>query len=378
MATKYFKYAFAVDGTTIAIPNTGANPGDVSYQYGFTSYYEDALGTDPNALPIPRPQSNDLYFDITSNIQQYQQYGNPELITSADNSPDGAFPYPLYATVFYDAGNGLQLWENQVAANTTLPGVDSTWLLANVASVGNPPGTIIDFGGIALPGGYLPTDGTAQLRASYPNLFAALTSVQSCVLTGSNPAFTVANLFGLYVGMKVESSLISSTICVITAINTGTNQVTVSVAPSGSGTVNVRFFQWDNGNGTTTFNVPFLTGYVTAGQGGAGIPVDSGSIAAPGQRGGLAARQLVANNLPEHTHATSSASVTFTGIIYDKIGGGAPNLLGGNGGNAHPISNSNLPSMTSTVSVTVGNNTTTNTGFNVVQPTAITYKLVKT
>jgi microcystin-dependent protein len=37
-----------------------------------------------------------------------------------------------------------------------------------------PPGTILEFGGVAVPAGFLPCDGTLVSRAQYPRLFAAI------------------------------------------------------------------------------------------------------------------------------------------------------------------------------------------------------------
>jgi len=91
--------------------------GTVSYEDGWTPDYNLEQGVDPNAKDIPRDQSNELFFDVTDNIKQYQEHAIPEFINTADN---GGFPFPYdeFAQVIFTDGN---VYESNVAANTDTP-----------------------------------------------------------------------------------------------------------------------------------------------------------------------------------------------------------------------------------------------------------------
>jgi hypothetical protein len=67
-----------------------------------------------------------------------------------------------------------------------------------VANGANPPGTIISFGGVNAPSGYLPCLGGAYLIASYPRLYAAIGSYWN---TTTIPAdqFQVPNLYDMFI-----------------------------------------------------------------------------------------------------------------------------------------------------------------------------------
>lgn len=166
---KYFIFPFATAGDKLAIPDASVgNP--VSYQDGWGPYYELDLLTDPLALPIPRDQTNQLYYDITLGIQQYQTHGVPDFITTADNlgSP---FPYDIYAQVRYDDGSGFKIYENRVNGNITLP-TDPSWVVISGNPV--PAGIILPYGGGVVPDGFLLCNGALVLRATYPALYTAI------------------------------------------------------------------------------------------------------------------------------------------------------------------------------------------------------------
>lgn len=170
---KYFVYPFANTGDKTPIPEPTQGGGQVSYNQGWGPYYQLDLLTDPNALPIPRDQSNQLYYDITLAIQQYQQNGIPDFITTADNlgSP---FAYPKYAQVRYDDGSGVKVYENQVAGNTALPS-DPSWLVISGSPV--PAGIMVPYAGATVPPGYLLCDGSAISRTTFAALFTAIGTV---------------------------------------------------------------------------------------------------------------------------------------------------------------------------------------------------------
>ena len=379
-AIPFFLYPFATVGDVPSsvppIPNTGSDSDPVNYQNGWTVPYEYPT-TNPSYLPVPRTSFNQVLLDITSALQQYQWQGTPLFVLPVNGGPNG---YLKYSYVIYDAGAGVQVWESQVGTtgspNTSVPGADVNWLLVSGNAQGIQPGTINDFAGFIPPSNALLCDGTDYARATYVNLFNAICPVLSCTTVSSSAVITVPSSQGMFPGMIIESANFTGA-AVITLIGSSTS-ITVNKTANTSSTVNVRFFSWGNGDGSTTFNVPNLNGRVTAGSdfGGTGLPPESGTLnnTCPGQITGAAARQIVATNLPTHTH-TSSATSAITGITKDKTGSSSTYMITGNQGDQHAFS-SGLPNVTVTTSVTVGNNTTTNAAFDIVQPTAIVCKII--
>jgi microcystin-dependent protein len=65
---------------------------------------------------------------------------------------------------------------------------------SSLAQVLNPPGTIISFAGTACPSGYLATDGSSYLTATYNNLFTEI----SYTYGGSGANFSVPNTSGVF------------------------------------------------------------------------------------------------------------------------------------------------------------------------------------
>lgn len=138
MTRKYFKYAFGVDGDLTAVPNLVTGDGSVSYQQGFGPDYQADYPTDPDALPVPRTQSNQLYFDITQAIQQIQSDGFNLWISASDNGAV-AFSYRLGAIVIYTDG---QYYQSNKAANVDEPTAGAgaiSWQLLPVIQQGVAP-----------------------------------------------------------------------------------------------------------------------------------------------------------------------------------------------------------------------------------------------
>lgn len=351
---KFFVYPFGTSGDKTAIPNTGSSTGAVNYQYGWTPPYEAELGVDPGALPIPRDESNELYYQITLAIQQYQTLGVPDWITSSDNlgSP---YPYAIFARVRYDAGSGFQVYENQVAANTATPGADNTWRIISGPDANIPTGTIIDFGGPLAPTGFLVCDGSAISRTTYAALLTAITNTQNGTTTNLSAVVTgLTDTSWMYEGMKIEGTGIPSGTSILT-IDSGT-QITMDANATASATVPIQFFPWSNGNGTTTFNVPDLRRRTTIGTGGSATTIIDNKV---GTIGGEEAHAQTVNELATHNHAPATGGSSV--FVVDQSSG--PISLGGGGTN------------------TVGELTTGDTGngdaFNIMQPSAVVFKCIK-
>jgi len=125
MDQHYFRVPFAASGDILPIPEDAQGDGSVSYTEGFGFDYERNPATDPAAKRIPRDQTNELYRAVTEAIGQYQRFGFPEWITSADN--DGSpYAYAKGSTVRYDDGSSVKVYGSLVDANTAVPGSDAT------------------------------------------------------------------------------------------------------------------------------------------------------------------------------------------------------------------------------------------------------------
>lgn len=124
---KFFVKPFAVDGNKQTIPDGAQPSGSVSYEEGFGLDYQLDFPTDPDALPIPRQETNQLFYDITDAIRQYQTHGIPDFITAVENG-GSAFSYDKGALVLYDDGtNGIRIFQSKVDANTSLPTDVTKW-----------------------------------------------------------------------------------------------------------------------------------------------------------------------------------------------------------------------------------------------------------
>lgn len=129
----YIRFPFANVGDKTPIPEDAQPDGSVSYEIGFGSDYEADPMVDPNAKPVPRAQSNQLYNDIMTAIQKLQQQAVPDFITTADNGGT-PYSYSKYNRVFYSGVTYISL----VDANVDLPSVTASW-------VPDAPGSIMIF-----------------------------------------------------------------------------------------------------------------------------------------------------------------------------------------------------------------------------------------
>jgi len=348
----YYVYPFGQDADDLtAIPTTPPINGSVSYQNGWTDPYELNLLTDPSALPIPRGQMNQLFYDITNNLQEYQQYGTPQWV----GTPSVA--YPIYARVYYSG----QIYESQISSNTNTPGTDTTWVALGGNIQGVETGTIIDFAGPIAPSGYLACTGTpgspiTVSRSTYARLMAAITQTQNITSTLSA---TITGLTGcqetMYVGMAVESPNLSAP----TTIQSITNDTTIvlNAAMTTAGATTITFFNWGNGNGSSTFTLPSLGYAGTMGAGGtAGTTAQApGNIT--GQMGGEAQHTQLEAELAAHSHPGSyaSASTSTSPGSYVQV--------------------SDTPNTHSVLNIATDGSST---AFNVIGPTGIVNKCIKT
>src|SRR5258708_1645152 len=94
----YFDTIFAASGDKVAVPDPVQGGGTVSYDQGYPIGYSTPVGS--GGILITRTSMNQLFYDITSALQQYQQVAPPPFSTT---TMTGGTPYP------YPTGNRAYL-----------------------------------------------------------------------------------------------------------------------------------------------------------------------------------------------------------------------------------------------------------------------------
>lgn len=100
---KRFRFTFAFNGDRVTVPDSTQGNGAVSYQEGYGPQYSLDVDTDPTARRINREPHNQIFSDVTENIQEWQQQLAPDFITPANNGGP-AYPYVLGMVVWDGTG----------------------------------------------------------------------------------------------------------------------------------------------------------------------------------------------------------------------------------------------------------------------------------
>lgn len=135
--THYYLFPWAISGDVTPVPNTVEDT--VNYPNGWTSPYSLPYPTDPDALAVTRTAWNQAMLDVTLNVQEYQQWGTPNFISTSDNGGT-PFPYSYLARTLYDDGvNGPRTFISKTNTNTTLPSnagaISADWFLDDIAAL---------------------------------------------------------------------------------------------------------------------------------------------------------------------------------------------------------------------------------------------------
>jgi len=117
---KFFRFPFGQNGDKNAVPDTAQPNNDVSYEEGYPNDYQLDQETDPNAKNIERNKYNQILFDITENLKDFQLGKVFPWITPAENG-GVSVTYPARAKT-----ENENLIFQAKATTTTSPSDDSS------------------------------------------------------------------------------------------------------------------------------------------------------------------------------------------------------------------------------------------------------------
>lgn len=177
---------------------------------------------------------------------------------------------------------------------------------------------------LRLPAGFLWCAGQAVSRATYADLFDAITLPVTATRSSGSASLTSVSedmrFFGV-VGAVVEGVGVPLG-TTITAVSAST--ITLSSPATSSGTAQVRIMPWGRGDGSSTFNVPDFRGRVSAGRDDMGGTAAS-RLAFGAQLGGAGGAQthvLVETELAPHDHDINDTGhahgITDNGHAHDE------------------------------------------------------------
>ena len=219
-----------------------------------------------------------------------------------------------------------------------------------------PIGGLIDFAGYATPAHYMACNGAAISRTTYQLLLETIAMQQSVILTASTNTFVLSNAALLYIGIPLEGTGIPSGTTVTNIVGT---TVTISNNATVTGTQVVTFYPWGNGDGSTTFNVPNLQGYVSAGANGALFATNG-----LGNKGGSSTHAILIAEMPLHNHPGSTVAI------------GPGQQVNPAGGNAS-MSSLSGPTAVSVAAQGGGTLNVSGSPMTIVQPTALVNKYIR-
>lgn len=279
-----------------------------------------------------------------------------------------------YRQVLKDRNNN-QIWDQLTTSTGSGGGSTAT-------GDGDLVGTIKPWAGLTAPNQYLFTYGQEIVRATYPELFTAITLQQSVFCTLSSPVLTgLSDTTQISIGGSVEAICMPSGTTVISKTSTTvtvTNNATISTSTI------VRFFPWGNGNGTTTFNLPDFRGKVLAGRpnmGGTSLANLTTTYYgtnpdALGADGGSQNKTLLQGNLPAFKPAITITDPTHS-HNYDKFTNQVNITTGGNDAVQPGSSSVATTSVATGITAALTNNLGSDTPFSIIQPTITSNYIIK-
>lgn len=197
------------------------------------------------------------------------------------------------------------------------------------------PCTEIGYQGATSPSGYLPENGQAVLRASFPNLFACMAiSGVAATTTITSTSVAVTNSLLFQVGWSIGGNNVTCN-STITSIPDGFH-IVISNPASASGSTTLTIGPQPQGDCATTFNVPNMNGRAAVGIDTTGGHLSATACPNPASVGtacGSLTQQIQTANLPPYTPA-GGVAVSITGGSGNQglqSGTGGPVNIGGTG-----------------------------------------------
>ena len=126
----YIAIPFAASGERLAVPVPAQPGGQISMTQGWTEDYQKDMAADPNAKPIDRRQTNQLFYLVTQLLQRWQGEAVPEWIDPVNNG-GVAFAYPFGAIIRVPAGSTWVIRISLFDGNVSAPNITAStaqWL----------------------------------------------------------------------------------------------------------------------------------------------------------------------------------------------------------------------------------------------------------
>lgn len=315
--------------------------------------------------------------DVYNSSSATTTYTNPITLNAGGKPPGGSGIYGigLYRQLVKDR-NGNTIWD-AVTSPTGSGGTTPT----DVGD-GNLVGTVLPWSSLVAPNQYVFAYGQEISRTTYPEFYTAITLQSNVICSATSNTLTgLADTSQIPLGSPVELAL-----CVpagTTVVSKTTSTVTLSNPSSVSINAVAVFFPWGNGNGTTTFNVPDLRGYVVAGRNNMGGTASSrltttyylNSPDGLGAAGGSQSHTQTISEMAMHNHSITDPGHAHTYSIRQNgtnVGGDTIPISGnGSGTIIFPLVAS------TTTGITQANLTGLSTPFTIIQPTITLNYIIK-
>jgi hypothetical protein len=240
-------------------------------------------------------------------------------------------------------------------------------------------GALVDYTGVIVPSGWVYTNGQALSRTTFAAAFStiAFTSVAATTTaTSTTITITGANTF-LQVGWFVGGPNVT---CNSTISSVATNSIVINNAAGTGGSTTLTIGPYPQGDCSTTFNAPNLTGRVTAQVDGTTniTAPNCANSASLGSTCGGQSTTLATANLPAYTPTGTITNGALTVNNVLTIIGGPGTFVPGGGSSGSSINPSAAFTVTQAASMFNGGaQGGTDTPFTNLPPLGLVYKIMK-
>ncbi len=248
-----------------------------------------------------------------------------------------------------------------------------------------PACTVIDYGGVATPSGYLPVDGSAISRATYPTLFSCITVSGVAATLNSTMTIGVPNSALFQVGWYVGGANVTCN-STITSIPGGGVSIVINNSAGATGSSTLTIGPYPQGDCSTTFTLPNYQGRGTVMADLAGGTLSAVACPNPGTLGsncGSTTQTIPLASLPTGITSSGVNGITLSSTVSDVLQGPGPAgfTFGGNGSSLTgvAVSNSTVSSgvnVSGSAAISVTSNNTSGTAM-LLQPVGLVTKAIK-